>query len=292
MESTDAKVMDRIAKIVESGHCILFLGAGVHHPPPARSPYEYPEEERPPLGGSFSKHLASLCSFAEKFPAESSLNLQRVSLCYEQTESRESLVEEIRRAVERGKSPSPVIQGLAELPFPLIVTTNYDQLFERAFRKTEKNPYIEYYRKEEFVRVPEHTPAADRPFLFKVHGDIDYPESIVITDEDYIHFILRMSDKDPYHPIPETFRYHLKRWPTIFIGYSLMDYNLRLLFKTLRWNVDRGNFPKNYSVDPYPDPLIVDIYGSQQKHVSFLTLDVWNFVPDIYARVLGRGISQ
>jgi hypothetical protein len=55
-----------------------------------------------------------------------------------------------------------------------------------------------------------------------------------VTDEDYIQFVLRMTDKDPYDPVPMSLKHFLKRWTTLFIGYSLLDYNLRLLFKTLR----------------------------------------------------------
>ena len=67
--------------------------------------------------------------------------------------------------------------------------------------------------------------------------------SLVITDEDYIQFVLRMTDKEPYHPVPVTMKHYLKRWPTLFIGYSLKDYNLRLLFRTLRWKLDKAKFP-------------------------------------------------
>ena len=30
-----------------------------------------------------------------------------------------------------------------------------------------------------------------------------------ITDEDYIQFVLRMSDKEPYDPVPLTFKFYL-----------------------------------------------------------------------------------
>jgi hypothetical protein len=56
--------------------------------------------------------------------------------------------------------------------------------------------------------------------------------------EDYIDFILRMSDKDPLNPVPKEIKPWFYYWPTLFLGYSLMDYNLRLLFRTLRWKMD------------------------------------------------------
>ena len=80
----------------------------------------------------------------------------------------------------------------------------------------------------------------------------------------------------------------MKRWPTLFVGYSLMDYNLRLIFITLRWKVDKAELPDTYSVDLYPDPLILDVYGNERRYVQFIAQDVWKFVPDLYRRVTGK----
>ena len=72
-----------------------------------------------------------------------------------------------------------------------------------------------------------------------------------------------MSDKEPYDPVPLSLKFPLTEWTTLFVGYSLLDYNLRLLFKTLRWKIDSANIADMYSVDFRPDPLIVDVWQSQ-----------------------------
>jgi hypothetical protein len=110
----------------------------------------------------------------------------------------------------------------------------------------------------------------------------------VVTDEDYIDFILRMGQGDVYYPVPLTFLFYFKKWITLFIGYSLQDYNLRLLFKTMRWRVDRANIPDSYSVDINPDPLILDVWHNQRRYVKFIVEDVWSFVPNLYELVLGK----
>ena len=92
-----------------------------------------------------------------------------------------------------------------------------------------------------------------------------------------------MSDKEPFYPVPMTFQYHLKKWPTLFVGYSLMDYNLRLLFKALRWRIDPANILDAYSVDKYPDPLILDVWWNRERYVRFIAQDVWRFVPELEA---------
>ena len=87
--------------------------------------------------------------------------------------------------------------------------------------------------------------------------------------------------------MPLTFKYYFMKWPTLFLGYSLTDYNLRLLFKTLLWGVDQARIPDMYSVDRCPDPLVVDVLFARNRLVYFIVQDVWAFVPRLYQRVKG-----
>ena len=280
--------LGQIAGAVKEQHCILFLGAGVHAPPPEGSPFEYPAEQRPPIGSALSRELAESCGLAERSPDEDPSNLQRVALFYEIARSRRQLVEAVTTAVNTGKQPSPMLRALAEMDFPLVITTNYDQLFERALYAAGKQPRASVYTPNLEATTDHRDPTAASPVVFKIHGDIMQPETIVVTDEDYIQFVLRMSNKDPYDPVPLTLKYYLTGWPTLFVGYSLLDYNLRVLFKTLRWKIDSASVPEMYSVDYRPDPLIFDVWQNQRRYVNFIAQDVWSFVPMLYESVLGR----
>jgi hypothetical protein len=157
----------------------------------------------------------------------------------------------------------------------------FNQFFSSLLVKdrTEEYPY----------RTP---PSPELPFLLKIHGDIiKHASSIVITEEDYIQFLLRMSDKDPYNPFPRTPLYFLSMWPTLFLGYSLHDYNLRLLFKSLRWQLDPGVFPEMYSVDRSPDPLLVEVLQDKRGEIRYVVEDVWHFVPELVKRVTGTDLT-
>ena len=286
------KAVENLIGCVKRGDCILFLGAGVHFPPPPESTYVYPEEHRLPLGSALARELATDCEFESKLPGDSVWDLQRVSLCYETTEGlgRKALVDALVRHLDEGKEPSPAVRMLAELPFKIVITTNYDHLFERAVHTTGK-------REKRLIYNPQHgtrsedidaDPTPERPLLFKIHGDLDERESIVITDEDYITFVQRMSEKEQCHPVPETVRYRMMRWPMLFVGYSLKDYNLRLLFRTLRWSVDPASFPVCYSVDLRPDPLILQVWQNQRRFITFVTQNLWDFIPWLYKEVHGH----
>ncbi len=288
-------VLKYIAKRISAHKCILFLGSAIHVPPPAGlTQYNYPAEKAPPIGIMLSKCLAEKGAY----PAQDYWNLQRVAQHFESKNGRFRLVEEIADAVHTGRQPSPMLRMLADLEFPIVITTNYDQLYEQALDQkaieegtAEQQYEVSVYSpnnmnqsRVETVDCPQH-PDPKRPFILKIHGDLSKPESIVITDEDYIQFVLRMSDTKPFHPFGNNVLAHLMRWPTLFIGYSLMDYNLRLLFKTLRWKLDAANIPPTYSVDKKPDQLIRDVWENQRRYVSFIVLNLWDFVPKLHSVV-------
>jgi hypothetical protein len=200
---------------------------------------------------------------------------------------RDGLVRCLDEEILHAATPSPLLRALAQLPFPLVVTTNYDRLFEKALQAAGKDPDVSVYDKSDETPPTDYPdPTAARPFLFKIHGDIRQSDSIVITDEDYIHFILRMGKE---RAVPKTVLYRFSTWPTLFIGYSLLDFNLRVLFRTLRFSVDLA--PTSYSIDHRPDPLIVSVWGERDRLVRFIAQDVWAIVPELYQRVTGKPLE-
>ena len=283
---------------IRKGECVLFLGAAIHAPPPEDSEFTWDEASRPFLADRLTKQLAEDSQFlsrypAKEFPWEYPLNLQRVSLFADSPDGggRSALIDRLRRYVQQDKKPSPIVQALAQLPFKIIVTTNYDRVFESALTAAGKENFSRLIYNQKFNEATpdfEGDPTKEEPFVFKIHGDLSQRESIVITDEDYIRFVQRMADKDGNHPVPLSIRYHMKRWPTLFLGYSLRVFNLRLLFRTLRWGTDEANWPLSFSVDRGPDPLIKQIWQNERNIVLFVVEDLWAFVPALYEKIIGK----
>ncbi|MDX6529844.1 MAG: hypothetical protein QOH41_2134 [Blastocatellia bacterium] len=308
-EQTYRDDVEYIAKFVKESRCILFLGSAIHATPPPESRYHYPPEKCPLIGSKLSELLATKC----RYPGEDRDNLQRVSWYYEwKNQFRNQLVDEVKNAVHTGREPSPVLRGLARLRFPLVITTNYDQLYEQALTQVAQELARSQGRSEPEVASLEaafdrcvysskstvstkdcdQEPSGLRPYLLKIHGDVIEDESIVITDEDYIQFILRMADKARYKPVGTRMLTHLAKWPTLFIGYRLKDYNLRLLFKSLRWKLDDAQIPSTYAVDPQPDVLIRDVWQDRRRYIRFIERNLWDFVPDLYRAVTGEEMPQ
>ena len=280
----------QIVEAVRAGTCNLFLGAAVHAPPPDNPALA---AKLPPIGNKLAAILASDPVYQRFYPNDDTSNLARVAQTYESLFMRERLVSKVEKLVETGKEPSPILRALAELDFPVVVTTNYDTLFQKALIDAGKMPILSvYHSNEEGIPVENcemtDAPQTRHPFLHKMHGDIQTRESLVITDEDYVQFILRMRDSGPFQVIPEAVLEAFKKAPTLFVGYSLRDYDLRTLWKWLRKFANASRRPTTYSIDLHPDRIIWDVWYNQRRFINFIALDVWKFVPDLYLDVKGK----
>ncbi|RFM27431.1 SIR2 family NAD-dependent protein deacylase [Deminuibacter soli] len=282
---SDYNFIQTIAANIKRGRCILFLGAGVNYCSDENEKL-YKREQRPPTGWELAQLIKA--ELVHRDMLKDTANLSEIAQYHELEQgSFDSLTDLLTKEIKTGKSPSPLLYYLASMPFQYVMTTNYDQLFETALRAVKKEPYVGVYNRQRdklTFDVPPNQITTEKPFVYKVHGDIDSRSSIVITDEDYIQFILRMSDKENYNPIPQSFTDALTSKSILFIGYRLMDYNLRLLFKTLRWGRDPITLPKNYSIDPAPNHLIQLLFEDNYK-THFIVLDAWKIIPLLYKEV-------
>ncbi len=110
---------------------------------------------------------------------------------------------------------------IVELDFPIVYTTNYDHLLERAYRSQHRR-FNKIVTAKDFARID---PAL--PTIVKFHGDLDDPSSMVLGETDYLD---RLSFEQPLDIklVADAFGKAL-----LFIGYSVSDINLRLLLYRL-----------------------------------------------------------
>ena len=127
---------------------LVSRGGSALRPPPDAPPHyleAYPDQKRPPLGAALSRKLAEESEYLKRFPGWDTGDLKRVGWHYEDTLGRNRLMKRIKEEVHVGKIASPAVRGLAALDFPLVMTTNFDQLFEQSLRALGKQPQLSVY---------------------------------------------------------------------------------------------------------------------------------------------------
>ena len=123
---------------------------------------------------------------------------------------------------------SPAHRAFAQLPFGMVVTTNVDFLLERAYSE-QRRPCVPMIGESQLA-IPRRSTATH---LLKFHGDLNHPDQLVVTEEDYDGFLDR-------NPLLATFlsSAFLSHEP-VLIGYSLSDTDLREVLALLRERLGR-----------------------------------------------------
>lgn len=133
-----------------------------------------------------------------------------------------------------------------------IYTTNQDNVMEKVYEKYGKQhrALIKY---EDFSGIK-----LSEQLYIKFHGDLNYPETVVFTQEDYDK---RMNE--PLNPLNIRLQSDLIAKGLLFIGYSFRDINIQQMFCALQKALG-GKLPESYMIAyKYNDELqkICDEYG-------------------------------
>ncbi len=163
-------------------------------------------------------------AFAKEMPGYVYSNTIDAISAYEYNYARPEMAEKMKDFLLSGQiKPSSTHDAFCSLQFDIVCTTNFDHLLEDGYRKISKpcRPIIS----ESQLSV---APMKDELTLLKFHGDIDHPDKMVATEEDYDKFL----DKNP---MLATYLSNLliTRTP-LFIGYSLDDDDFRQIWQVIK----------------------------------------------------------
>ena len=111
---------------------------------------------------------------------------------------------------------------LLGLSFLSVYTTNQDNVFEKVIEGYEDKYNIVYDINTIATIVPKHRT------LYKFHGDLKAPDTIVYTTEDYDGRMVATAN-----PMDIRLRSDALARSLLFIGYSFKDPNVQLLFRNL-----------------------------------------------------------
>ncbi len=127
---------------------------------------------------------------------------------------------------------------LADLPLPIYITTNYDDLMVQALRSRNRNAKRELCRWNDRVQNQpsifdsDFTPSVADPVVFHLHGHTEVLDSVVLTEDDYLDFLISIS-QNPDNVLPLPIQEALAKTSLLFLGYRLADWDFRVLFRSL-----------------------------------------------------------
>jgi hypothetical protein len=300
-------IYDLIVRRLLRGKVVPVLGAGVNlceRPPHTR----WERGRYLPSGQELADELAQYLGSA----MIDGYDLARVSQYVAALEGEGSLYDELHGIFNADYPPTLLHRFLAQLSrrtreakdvreCMLIVTTNYDDLLERAFI-AEGEPYelVTYIAEGRDRGLFRHTTADgkstviqlpnecvdvrldQRTVIAKVHGAVDRvhgSDSFVITEDHYIHYI---TNADFAGLFPVKLAAKLRTSHFLFLGYSLRDWNLRVMLYRL-WGEQEGKNYNSWAIQDNPDPI--DRAAWDKRGVDILPVRVENFVAAVEQRL-------
>lgn len=152
--------------------------------------------------------------------------------------------------IQRERNPYDPYKILAEQPFPVYVTTAYHSLLSEAVRGAGKEPMVEFCRWSPDIEKipsiyddePRYLPSAERPLIFHLFGILSEPDSLVITEDDYLDFLLRVFRTPDL--IPLAVREALADTALLFLGYRVDGWDFRVLYRSLMQQEGRSRRSK------------------------------------------------
>lgn len=88
---------------------------------------------------------------------------------------------------------SEIHRLIVEIPFRAYLTTNYDTFIETAYLMAKGKSIVKFYETSIQNAITEYREREDRPFILKLHGDIDNPDSIILGDRGFERLLRRAS---------------------------------------------------------------------------------------------------
>jgi hypothetical protein len=192
-------------------------------------------------------------------------------------------------------SPNEPHGVLADLPLPIYLTTNYDDFMMQALKSRKKDPKRELCRWNKYVKMKnipsifnsEFMPTPANPVVFHLHGYNEVPESIVLTEDDYLSFLVNLSrDQDLLPPIIQG---AIAGSSLIFIGYRLADWDFRVLFQGVLGNLEKSL--NRLSVTVQLQPTQQDIKNYMEKYFGEMFKDMrvyWGTAKEFAAELNAR----
>jgi len=251
-----------LRRAFETQDCVLFVGAGVG------CYFKTPQGKCAPNGRELCKSLSD--HFGVDF--QGNCNLPQVSEIVELRKGRKELETFIHKQL-CDLSPDQTFRWITSIRWKAIYTTNYDNCIERAYKLTPKpiqNPVSFSITSD----VRSFQPIIDVP-IYHIHGYFfsDQNPNIIVTRSDYAKF------KERRRMLFESLKRELATSTFLYIGYGNADPNWETLLEETLQEFFPSTLPQSYRVDPFADPLDVEIL--QSKNIMTLKCPFDEFVSSV-----------
>jgi tetratricopeptide (TPR) repeat protein len=272
-------IPDYLIEQIRAGNVVLFLGAGASFGATAIS-----DPKKPPNGVALAKLLAD--KFLGGQAADKSLSLV-AEYCNATADVRtvQRFISELFSRFE----PGEFHKKIASFRWVALVTTNYDQILEKAYAANSARMQTPIPILRNIDRVDQELREKDKVALLKLHG------CVTMVDDDQIPMILTIDQyithKTGRNKLFNRFTELAGEYTVVFVGYQLEDPNIRAILMEL--DVTGMSRPTHYVVTPNVSALdqmvwarkkIVALDGTFEQFIDKIDASIPSALRSVHTR--------
>lgn len=230
MEQFQGTISPELIEAIKHNKCVLFVGSGLS------AKVKRSNNLQLPLWGEFLFELLDWAKTKNSLfwngPQEIKDIISKGNYLLAAQELQECInlgdFADFLNAVFRDKDVKPTAthKDIFKIPFRCILTTNYDALLEGAYTLTHHGQVPVKFVQEDLKTIASPLRKEDF-FIFKIHGDIDRPDSIILGSRSYNQLLFRTPEY--LHFLETLFTTHT----ILFVGFSGSDIDLDFVIDRL-----------------------------------------------------------
>ena len=298
-----------VTRLIVEGEVVPFLGAGANLCGRPLSEVWNEGQEYLPSGAELSAYLKKEWQDCEE------TELTRVAQWVLEMGGSADLFKALHKLFNRDYPPTRLHNFLASLPallasknypprYQLIVTTNYDDVLERAFSAAGQAFDVVTYMsegsenrgkflhtdpegKERIIDIPNQyrdLSLERRTVILKIHGAVKRnnpdpdADSYVITEDHYIDYLTRT---ELANLVPVTLAARLRKSHFLFLGYGLRDWNMRVILHRIAG--EQKLTYKSWAIQRHPTDLDQKFWD--RRDVDIIDADLDHYISELQDRM-------
>lgn len=240
---------DTLIYAIKQNNCILMLGPD--------TAVEMVDGQPQLLTESLANQLAERLEPGTRKPLNPS-DLAQVSQYYAIEKGRQSL--EAKAASfykEKQGLCSDLHRNLAALPFYFTISTTPDFMLINALKENNKEPVMNWYNFNGENPGMVQMGTIEKPLVFYLYGAVDEPESLMLTENDLLDFLVVLSSGK--RPLPDNIRSELQdeNKSFLFLGFGFRHWYLRILLHALQGG--RKKSSRSFALEKFPPENTVEL---------------------------------
>ncbi len=178
---------------------------------------------------------------------------------------------------------------LAQIPFSTIVSLMPDNILARTFDELGMKYQTDFYFRNR--KYPEffEKPSCRNPLIYNLLGNIEEPESLVLTHSDFFDYLESVFMAKSMHPHLREEIESAERY--IFLGLPYEKWYFQLLLRVLSMNSDKLKDVERLALEEFKNPKLQTLYSEEFK-INFYPSDPAVFVANLFKACDQSGILK